>query len=151
MAARNRFGVESGSRALSGRPGGGRASRAPKRAGVSEEEMEEIREAFNLFDTEGKGVIDIKELKAAFRALGSRARVRRTARALRFASRKPNRRARALRRRRPLATPPVALTPRPRVQVPGEEGRDPADDAGRRQGVVSYRALRRVRRRAGQG
>ncbi|KAH8066273.1 Ca2-binding protein [Aureococcus anophagefferens] len=70
MAARNRFGVESGSRALSGRPGGGRASRAPKRAGVSEEEMEEIREAFNLFDTEGKGVIDIKELKAAFRALG---------------------------------------------------------------------------------
>jgi centrin-1 len=87
MAARNRFGVESGSRALSGRPGGGRASRAPKRAGVSEEEMEEIREAFNLFDTEGKGVIDIKELKAAFRALGSRARVRRRARALRFASR----------------------------------------------------------------
>ncbi|KAH8097155.1 Ca2-binding protein [Aureococcus anophagefferens] len=33
--------------------------------------MEEIREAFNLFDTEGKGVIDIKELKAAFRALGA--------------------------------------------------------------------------------
>ena len=73
MAARNRFGVESGSRALSGRAGAGRASRAPKRAGVSEEEMEEIREAFNLFDTEGKGVIDIKELKAAFRALGSSA------------------------------------------------------------------------------
>ena len=115
MAARNRFGVESGSRALSGRPGGGRASRAPKRAGVSEEEMEEIREAFNLFDTEGKGVIDIKELKAAFRALGSRARVRRRARALRFASRARTA-ARAL--RRPLSTPPVALTPRPpRFQV----------------------------------
>ena len=112
MAARNRFGVESGSRALSGRPGGGRASRAPKRAGVSEEEMEEIREAFNLFDTEGKGVIDIKELKAAFRALGSRARVRRRARALRFASRARTA-ARALRRRRPRSTPPVALTPRP--------------------------------------
>ena len=115
MAARNRFGVESGSRALSGRPGGGRASRAPKRAGVSEEEMEEIREAFNLFDTEGKGVIDIKELKAAFRALGSRARVRRRARALRFASRARTA-ARAL--RRPRSTPPVALTPRPpRFQV----------------------------------
>ena len=112
MAARNRFGVESGSRALSGRPGGGRASRAPKRAGVSEEEMEEIREAFNLFDTEGKGVIDIKELKAAFRALGSRARVPRRARALRFASRARTA-ARALRRRRPRSTPPVALTPRP--------------------------------------
>ena len=57
-----------GSRALSaGRAGGGRPT---KRAGVSEQEMEEIREAFNLFDTEGKGIIDIKELKAAFRALG---------------------------------------------------------------------------------
>ena len=32
--------------------------------------MEEVREAFNLFDTEGRGQIDIKELKAAFRALG---------------------------------------------------------------------------------
>ena len=116
MAARNRFGVESGSRALSGRPGGGRASRAPKRAGVSEEEMEEIREAFNLFDTEGKGVIDIKELKAAFRALGSRARVRRRARALRFASRARTA-ARAL--RRPLSTPPVALTPCPNPLRPG--------------------------------
>ncbi len=36
--------------------------------------MEEIREAFNLFDTEAKGHIDIKELKAAFRALGFQAR-----------------------------------------------------------------------------
>ncbi|CAN0000176.1 unnamed protein product [Ascophyllum nodosum] len=32
--------------------------------------MEEVKEAFGLFDTEGKGVIDIRELKAAFRALG---------------------------------------------------------------------------------
>lgn len=32
--------------------------------------MEEIKEAFSLFDTEGKGAIDIRELKAAFRALG---------------------------------------------------------------------------------
>ena len=31
---------------------------------------EEIKEAFNLFDTEGKGSIDVRELKAAFRALG---------------------------------------------------------------------------------
>ena len=30
----------------------------------------QIREAFNLFDTEGKGTIDIRELKAGFRALG---------------------------------------------------------------------------------
>ena len=32
--------------------------------------LEEIKEAFQLFDTEGRGQIDIKELKAAFRALG---------------------------------------------------------------------------------
>jgi Ca2+-binding EF-hand superfamily protein len=32
--------------------------------------MEEVKEAFQLFDTEQKGSIDIKELKAAFRALG---------------------------------------------------------------------------------
>eukprot|EP01038_Epipyxis_sp_PR26KG_P005164 gene5164-7189_t len=38
--------------------------------GLDEEAMEEIKEAFNLFDTEGKGNIDVRELKAAFRALG---------------------------------------------------------------------------------
>ena len=32
--------------------------------------MEEIREAFNLFDTDASGSIDAKELKAAMRALG---------------------------------------------------------------------------------
>lgn len=32
--------------------------------------MEEIKEAFNLFDTDGSGSIDVKELKAAMRALG---------------------------------------------------------------------------------
>ncbi|CAE7935729.1 unnamed protein product, partial [Symbiodinium sp. KB8] len=32
--------------------------------------MEEVKEAFNLFDTEGNGSIDVKELKAAFIALG---------------------------------------------------------------------------------
>ena len=58
MSGRARFGAESGARALAG----GRKPR--KRAGLSEEEMEEVREAFNLFDTEGRGQIDIKELKA---------------------------------------------------------------------------------------
>lgn len=38
--------------------------------GLDEEAMEEIKEAFNLFDTESKGNIDVRELKAAFRALG---------------------------------------------------------------------------------
>tara|TARA_B110000305_G_C19272224_1_gene555045 strand:+ start:475 stop:954 length:480 start_codon:yes stop_codon:yes gene_type:complete len=37
---------------------------------LDEEGLEEIKEAFQLFDTEGRGQIDIKELKAAFRALG---------------------------------------------------------------------------------
>ena len=37
---------------------------------MDEEELEEIREAFNLFDTDGKSTIDVRELKAAFRALG---------------------------------------------------------------------------------
>jgi centrin-1 len=40
------------------------------KAGLDEESMEEVKEAFNLFDTEGKGNIDVRELKAAFRALG---------------------------------------------------------------------------------
>ena len=62
--SRSRFGDRPGA-------GGARGGRAPaKKAGLSEEEMEEIREAFNLFDTEAKGHIDIKELKAAFKALG---------------------------------------------------------------------------------
>jgi hypothetical protein len=33
-------------------------------------EMEEVTEAFQLFDVEQKGTIDVKEIKAAFRALG---------------------------------------------------------------------------------
>lgn len=32
--------------------------------------MEEIREAFNLFDTEGTGRVDPRELKAAMQSLG---------------------------------------------------------------------------------
>lgn len=60
------------------RQGGGIASPPTRRGkgnvktkqGLDDEEMEEVREAFNLFDTDGKGTIDIRELKAAFRALG---------------------------------------------------------------------------------
>ena len=32
--------------------------------------MEEVTEAFQLFDVDHKGMIDVKEIKAAFRALG---------------------------------------------------------------------------------
>merc|ERR1712205_89830 len=34
------------------------------------EQMEEIREAFSLFDSDASGAIDVRELKAAMRALG---------------------------------------------------------------------------------
>ncbi|GAB9467040.1 hypothetical protein Gpo141_00004400 [Globisporangium polare] len=37
---------------------------------LDEEDLEEIREAFHLFDTDGSGSIDARELKAAMRALG---------------------------------------------------------------------------------
>jgi centrin-1 len=40
---------------------------APK---LDQEQIEELKEAFNLFDTDGSGNIDAKELKAAMRALG---------------------------------------------------------------------------------
>jgi len=38
-----------------------RAPKSYERPGLSEEEIEEIREAFNLFDTDGSGTIDPKE------------------------------------------------------------------------------------------
>jgi centrin-1 len=42
--------------------------------GLTEEEIEEIREAFNLFDADGSGSIDPKELKAAMQSLGFEAK-----------------------------------------------------------------------------
>ena len=44
--------------------------KAFERPGLTEDEVEEIREAFNLFDTDGSGTIDPKELKAAMESLG---------------------------------------------------------------------------------
>merc|ERR1711906_23926 len=41
-----------------------------KKGGLSEEQLDEIREAFSLFDADASGMIDIRELKAAMRALG---------------------------------------------------------------------------------
>merc|ERR1712010_212577 len=46
-----------------GRPG-------KKKVGLSEEQVEEIREAFTLFDSDASGAIDVRELKVAMRALG---------------------------------------------------------------------------------
>merc|ERR1711881_758766 len=44
---------------------------AKKKPGqLTDEQMEEIREAFGLFDNDASGAIDVRELKAAMRALG---------------------------------------------------------------------------------
>merc|ERR1711918_219102 len=44
---------------------------AKKKAGqLSDEQIDEIREAFSLFDNDASGAIDVRELKAAMRALG---------------------------------------------------------------------------------
>merc|ERR1711934_324309 len=48
---------------IMGRPG-------KKKVGLSDEQVEEIREAFTLFDSDASGAIDVRELKAAMRALG---------------------------------------------------------------------------------
>lgn len=56
-----------------GYTGGGRMARgqqARQKQGLDDEQIEELREAFNLFDTEHSGTIDARELKAALRALG---------------------------------------------------------------------------------
>jgi Ca2+-binding EF-hand superfamily protein len=49
-----------------GKPG----VRAGGRKELTEEQKQEIKEAFDLFDTDGSGSIDAKELKVAMRALG---------------------------------------------------------------------------------
>ncbi|CAF3259715.1 unnamed protein product [Rotaria socialis] len=43
---------------------------AGSRSDLTEEQKGEIREAFDLFDADGTGSIDVKELKVAMRALG---------------------------------------------------------------------------------
>ena len=50
------------------------ATSSTSRPGINEEEIEELREAFNLFDTNGDGTIDPKELKAAMQSLGFEAK-----------------------------------------------------------------------------
>ena len=46
-------------------PGGGRKKTGPK-CELSEEQKNEIREAFDLFDSDGSGTIDVKELKVSY-------------------------------------------------------------------------------------
>ena len=56
---------------MRGRPGAKPANRGRvSRPGMTEDEIEELREAFNLFDTEATGKIDPRELKSAMASLG---------------------------------------------------------------------------------
>ena len=50
------------------------SAKVASRPGLTDEELQEVREAFNLFDTEGTGTIDPKELKAAMQSLGFEAK-----------------------------------------------------------------------------
>jgi len=54
----------------SGKKGGRTANDIGARPGIPEWQMQELREAFDLFDTDGSGTIDTKELQVALRALG---------------------------------------------------------------------------------
>lgn len=45
-----------------------------ERPGLTVDEVEEIKEAFDLFDIDGSGLVDPKELKAAILSLGFEAR-----------------------------------------------------------------------------
>ena len=49
--------------------GTARRDKGKKNAGLTEEQKQEIREAFDLFDTDGSGTIDAKELKVAMRCV----------------------------------------------------------------------------------
>ena len=45
-----------------------------RRKELTEEQKQEIKEAFDLFDTDGSGNIDPKELRAAMQSLGFEAK-----------------------------------------------------------------------------
>merc|ERR1712226_1781548 len=49
---------------------GSRRGMKKKTGALSEEQIDEIREAFSLFDGDASGAIDVRELKATMRALG---------------------------------------------------------------------------------
>ena len=45
-----------------------------KRPGLTEDEVQELYEAFNLFDSESTGKVDPREIKAAMKELGYESR-----------------------------------------------------------------------------
>ena len=60
---------------MAGRPGAKNFNaKRYERPGLTEDEIEEIKEAFDLFDSDGSGTIDPKELKSAMQSLGFEAK-----------------------------------------------------------------------------
>jgi len=55
---------------MSSKDGGAGKKKAGRVKALSEEQVEDVREAFELFDIDHSGAIDVRELKAAIRALG---------------------------------------------------------------------------------
>jgi centrin-3 len=45
-------------------------SAGPETAGITDEQLDEVNQAFELFDTDKDGLIDYHEFKVAMRALG---------------------------------------------------------------------------------
>ena len=47
-----------------------RSHKPSRHRGISDDQRSEVKEAFELFDSEGSGTIDYHELKVAMRAMG---------------------------------------------------------------------------------
>mmetsp|Transcript_8714 Transcript_8714/g.20383 ORF Transcript_8714/g.20383 Transcript_8714/m.20383 type:complete len:219 (+) Transcript_8714:1-657(+) len=45
-------------------------TRAGNKHNLTEDQLQEVREAFDMFDVDGSGTVDVRELKIAMRALG---------------------------------------------------------------------------------
>ncbi|KAJ3172015.1 hypothetical protein HDU88_006827 [Geranomyces variabilis] len=73
LQATSGYRPKAGAAAGSSSAAGNRAGNAPVQKpmhDLTSDQKQEIREAFDLFDTDGSGTIDTKELKVAMRALG---------------------------------------------------------------------------------
>lgn len=63
-------GLSGGGGGLGGGGGGPSGAGSPNASDLTDEQRQEIKEAFELFDTDKDGAIDYHELKVAMRALG---------------------------------------------------------------------------------
>ncbi len=71
VAATSTTGGKFGKQATAGgAAGGGFSARKYERAGLKQDEIEEIKEAFDLFDTDQSGAIELRELRSAMQSLG---------------------------------------------------------------------------------